>query len=351
MEIESSKNIFGLDISQNCVRLIQLKRKNKDFSIKSFNEVRLADGTIVNGEIKNQDKMTEAVKKLVKTVQGDKIKTKNLVAVLPEPKTFIKVIEIVIKNEKDNITKLVQEEIKNHIPLEAEDIYFDWQILSQNNNQTKIIVAAIPKVISDSYFDTLTKAGFIPIALEVEAIAIARALIKEKEEDPKKAKIIIDFGATRTSLIIYDHKAVQFTVSLPISGDKITETISNTLSLDAQKAEEAKIVCGLDQKKCEGAIFKILVASINNLADQIKKSIIFYKTNFVDSNDIAGIIICGGGANLSQIDKILTEALQIPTAIANPLINLGKQKGLNMPADKLLSYATAIGLALRNWQK
>jgi len=351
MEIESSKNIFGLDISQNYMRLIQLKKKNKDFLIRSFNEVKLNDGTIINGEIKNQDQMIEAVKKLVKTAQGDKIKTKNLVAVLPEPKTFIKVIEITIKNEKENITKLIQEEMKNHIPLEVEDIYIDWQILSQNNNKTKIILAAVQKAISDSYFDTLTKAGFIPIALEVEAIAITRALIKEKEEDLKKAKIIIDFGATRTSLIIYDQKAVQFTVSLPISGNKITETIATTLNLDMQKAEKAKIICGLDQQKCEGAILKILLTSIDNLAAQIKKLATFYRTNFSGSNEIAEIVICGGGANLSQIDKILTEKLQIPTKIADPSINLGKQKGINIPADKLLSYATAIGLALRNWQK
>jgi len=349
MLFDYPKNIFGLDISERALRLIQLKKKGKKLIISSFNETKLAEGIIISGEIKSADKMAMAIKKLVAKAQGNKITARDVVAVLPEPKTFIKVIEVTLKEEV-NMVDAIKEEIKNHIPLELEKIYLDWQILSQSKNRVKILVGATPKDISDSYFTTIKKAGLTPLSLEIEAIAIIRALIK-KNKEKKQARMIIDFGAIRTGLIIYDQGIIQFTVSLPVSGIKITQTIAKILNLDPRKAEKAKIVCGLDEKKCEGALLKILMSNINNLSTHIKKSITFYKTNFSKGNEISEIILCGGGANLDQIDRVLTERIKIPVKIGNPAINLSTKKGVNIPNHKLLSYTTAIGLALRAWQK
>jgi len=351
MSFEFSKNIFGLDVSEKKLRLIQTKKKGKNLVISSFNEAGLAPGIIINGEIKEPEKMVEAIGKLIKTAKGDKITTKNVAAVLPEPKTFIKVIEVPLAEEKKELNTKIEEEIKNHIPMSLEEIYLDWQILNKTNNNFKVLVGATPKNISESYFSAIEQANLIPLALEIEAIAICRTLIDRKEKQKKEAKIIIDFGAVRTGLIVYDHGSVRFTVSLPISGDKITKTIAETLKLDLEKAEKAKIVCGLDQKKCEGALSKILVNTINTLAVHIKKTITFYKTNFPDSNPVTEIILCGGGSNLDQIDKILSEKLQLPVKIGNPMTNLGLNKKLDIPKDKLSSYTTAIGLALRTGQK
>jgi len=350
MSFNLSKNIFGLDISEQKLRLIQIKKRGGNLDISSFNEILLEKDIIANGEIKNQKKMIAALQKLIKTVKGTKINSKNIVAVLPEQKTFVKVIEVNFK--KDDLENQIKKEIQNHIPLELDELYLDWKILSQTDTEAQVLVGAIQKNISDSYFSVIKKAGLTPLVLEIEAIAITRAIIdKKKSEKDKKAKIIIDFGAARTGLIAYKQGAVQFTSSLPIAGANITETISKTLKIDLKKAEKAKIICGLDQKKCEGALLKILNSAVNNLALHIKKATTFYKSNFPGNNEISEIIICGGGANLNQIDKILSEKIGIPVTIGDPLVNFKKAKNIKVPQDKLLSYTTAIGLALRVWQK
>ncbi|MFA6215699.1 MAG: type IV pilus assembly protein PilM [Patescibacteria group bacterium] len=348
MIFDVNKNIFGLDISDRALRLVQLKKSGNKIILASYNALEIPADVIAGGEIKQEEKLAELIKKLVKTANGKKIKTKNTVTVLPETKTFIKVIDVPSVGNDEELAEIIKEEIKNHIPLSSDEIYLDWQILAKQSGSTKVLIGAAPKYIVDSYFSVIEKSGLVPYALEIESAAIVRSLFAK---DDKTAKIIVDFGAVRTGLIIYSQKAIPFTITLPISGNKITDTIATTLKLDPLKAEKAKIVCGLDPKKCEGALLKILLKPIQSIADQIKKAIIFYKSNFSINNEISEVILCGGGANFSNIDKILAEKLNLTVKIGNPLTNIAKTKKIKIPPDKILSYTTAIGLALRAFQK
>lgn len=102
---------------------------------------------------------------------------------MPETKTFIKLIEIpLVENKK--IKETIEQEICQHIPLVKEDMYFDWQIIKKitKNNEQKIqiLIGATPKNIVDSYADILKKAGLNPLIFEIEACAITRNLIKKK---------------------------------------------------------------------------------------------------------------------------------------------------------------------------
>ncbi|OGY45454.1 MAG: hypothetical protein A2744_02085 [Candidatus Buchananbacteria bacterium RIFCSPHIGHO2_01_FULL_44_11] len=347
MLIRSEKNIFGLDLGDQALRLVQLKKQGKNTILKSYNEVKVPDDVIVDGVIKKEDQLVSLINQLIATVQGEKIKTRNIIACLPETKTFIKVTDIV-SGDAEQLPELIKEEVKNHMPLDPEEIYFDWQIIGSTPKTTKLLIGAAPKEIVDSYFATLEKSGLTPLALEVEAASITRSLLKENDQS---AKIIIDFGAVRTGLIVYDQGTIQFTVSLPISGNKITQTIAKTLNLDLTKAEKAKVVCGLDPEKCEGALLKILLSAIEELIGQIKSTAMFYKTNFAGSNAITEIVLCGGGANFAGIDRVLSEKLGLPVKISNPLNNIKTTNKIAIPKEKILSYTTAIGLALRAFEK
>jgi len=348
MNYNLDNNIFGLDIGERALRLVQLKKRGKKILLASYNEVTLNPEIISNGQIQKEEELIKALNKLVKSANGSRVKTKKIITVLPEAKTFIKLIEISSPENKEDLPELVKEEVKNHIPLSLEEIYLDWQIISQKSGQIKLLIGAVPKDTADPYSATLEKSGLLPYVFEIEAAAITRSLLTKND---KGAKIIIDFGAVRTGLIIYDHQTVPFTVSLPISGNKITETITKTLKLNSEEAEKAKVVCGLDSKKCEGALLKILLQSMDDLTKQIKKAITFYKSNFPNSNEISEIILCGGGANFSSIDQVISEKLGIPAKIGNPFTNIIQSKKLTIPANKSLSYTTAIGLALRAFEK
>jgi len=352
--LNSRENAFGLDISELSLKLIKLKKKGPQIFLESYNEIDVPPGLIINGEIKKPEKLIFLINKLIKTCKGKKISHKEVISVLPEPKTFIKLIRLPF-TEGENLPEIIQREIEHHIPLPLGEMYLDWQVIknpfyTEEPDKIYVLAGASPKNITDQYTNLLEKAGLIPLALEIEAVSILRSLIKENLTPGMDdfAQIIIDFGATRTGLLIYDHGIIQFSLSLPISGTEITENIAQSLDLSFEQAEKIKIVCGLDKKKCRGSLRKILHSRIDQLVLNIKNAINFYKNHFPRTNKIKKVILCGGGANFINIDQILSQKLNLEVEIGNPWVNITKKnKEFPIPKNKSLSFVTAIGLALR----
>ncbi len=345
------KNSFGLDISDLSLRLVQIRKNVKKYTIISYNEMPLPSSVFENGDIKNIEILSESIKKLVATAKGKRIECNHIITVLPETKTFVKLIRVYADNE-ESLAHILGQELTKHIPFSIDEIFFDWQIIGEfkPRNENDVLIGAAPIETVNSYIQAIRYSGFIPLALEIESCAIARSLIaiQGASEIDNSGKIIIDMGATRTGLIVYDKNVVQFTMSLPVSGNEITQRISEKLKLDYKKAEDAKILCGLHEEKCSGALKKILMENVNNLINKIQEAIYFYEESSGKNNAIKKIILSGGGSQLINLDKILDEKIGLPTSYGNPLINISKiHPSAIIPKKKMQSFTTAIGLALR----
>ena len=335
------QHAFGLDFSDYILRLINIEKNQ----IVTSGEILVPSGLIKNGMIEKPDKVAQLIKKMLQTVKGKKVKTKYVNACLPEQKTFIKVIALP-PHQKIDFESVLAEEITKHIPYNIEEIYIDWQPVAPPE-ENKILVGVAPKDIVNNYQKVITLADLIPLVLEIEAASITRCLIKKIEKE-RYAQIILDIGFNRTSLIVYDNQTVQFSISIPISGDSITKTIAKTLDLTYQEAEKAKIICGFDEKKCDRALFRLLKPVMIGLINKINEAISFYQNHFSGGQEIKKIVLCGGGANFKNFDQIITAETGLAVEKANILINLSHEPPVSiLPKNKYLSYISAIGLALR----
>ncbi len=340
--INHQNKAFGLDISDGGLRLAQLGNLGKKVSLRAYSQVALPPGCVVDGEIKETKIFLEKLNELTRTKKGPERLSRQVVAVLPEDKTFLKTINLPAGNIP--LKQKIAELIPQLMPLDIDDIYFDWQPVKKTAAEQSVLVGASPKYIVDSYFNILTKAGLTPIALEIEAASIARLLIEHNGE--QEPQIIIDMGASRTGLFLYDEGMIKFTISLPISGDMITELIAESLDLDKEKSEKAKVVCGLDRTKCHGALLEIMGPTLDDLAERINKAVIFYRANFANANKIEKLVLCGGGANFLGIADVLKEKTALSVTASNPLKNIDCPFA-ELRSPKIQSFISALGLALR----
>jgi type IV pilus assembly protein PilM len=327
---------------------------------------------VVEGMIKDQEKVAALIKELIGKGKENHFSTKYAVMSLPETKTFIKVIEIQQEeDDKESIRSILQRELPRHVPIEMAEAQIDWQEMSGNGKTRKFLIGAVEKTVADEYVKVAELAGLEVAALEIEAQAIVRSVLpvdKRKEEGgffklkrkpeknnlekinaPNGPKIILDMGATRTSLIMFDQETIQFTNSFPnISGRKITEKIVAKTKLPFGEAEKAKIICGINPKKCKGAILEIIKDTIDELIKEVVNAEEFYQTHFGGGAGKTEIILCGGGSNLSNLAFTLKDKTKREITIADPLINtagLASKEGIK----DILSHTTSIGLALRNY--
>jgi len=338
---------FGLDISDTSLKIVATTEKRNQFQLVNYGQINLPEGYFDDGKIVKPDEIANQLSSLIANITGPKLKTKFIHACLPDNQTFIKLITIP-KMTDEEVPQAVEWAVEHNLPFTLDEIYLDWQIIHRRNNKFTILIGASPKEIVDSYTELLKKCSLTPLSLEVEALAIVRALLDPENNSTEKESIgIVDLGAIRSNLILYGNGAVHSIFGLPLSGNNITKTVSEKLSLDPVQAENAKILCGLDETKCQGGLKVILEDAVKELIEKIKTSLEFYQENEEHSLPVKHLLLTGGGANLAGITEILSKELKIETTRGNPARWITMDKNINLSEESVQSYATAIGLAIK----
>lgn len=350
---------IGIDLSDNVFRLVEIQRgplyRKRCLQLHRYSEERIPSGLMVGGEVKDVAKATEHLKSLVKKAYRRRT-ARGVVVALPETRSFIKVITIKKPEDPKELATAVLSEAELHIPSPIKDLYTDWQHLNDPDKVTpgkplKIVFGAAPRKIIDTYSEIIEAAGLVPVAFEIEAQAIVRSVIHgDNDKNGNKAIGIVDFGATRSSFIVFHNNTIQFTVSIPLSGDKVTQHIAEKLSVNTSEAERTKRQCGVDAHKCGTKIWNIMHPFLTEMTQRIQDAVTFYQDHFEGGKALDEIIMCGGGANMLRIDELLSELVKTKVRKADPWVNIDPDR-CPLPREVILSSTTAVGLALRGIKK
>ncbi len=346
---------FGLDIGDLSIKLVQLKRhhplnKARYFSVETIRTAHLMPGCIVNGEIQQPEIVRKKILHLLSKEGGQKaLKSPWVVASLPESKTFLKLIEIPTPE-----TELTFDDISfyatKHLPFDLNEAYLDWQIIPDENKASKmcqVLIGGVPKSLADTYTYLFEAAGLNPLALELESVAIARTMITELKDYSGIGRAILNIGATRSNIIIYDKNSIQFSATIAFSGELVTTALAEGLGIHYEEAEKIKIENGVVYDKKNPKYLNIVDAQVDRLVEEIKRILSFYKDHFADTNPITHITICGGFALFKNLDSVLSHKLHISSHPGNAWKNVSSLPVSDETKAQGLTLPCALGLALR----
>ncbi len=348
---------FGLDISDLSIKVAQLKRKGRSFTLASFADVPLEKGSIEKGEVKKEENLVQALEKIKTSTKGKKISSPYAIVSLPEERAFLEVIQLPAMEVKD-LDQAVRFEAENYIPYSMDTVYVDYslQVSPEKSSHMDVLIASLPRQIVDSYLQALQKAGFRPLAFEIESFAIARALVKGGSSP--FPLLLIDIGSTRTSFSVFAGQGLRFTSSIPVSSYQFTEAISKVCGVNHEAAERLKKEYGLSQRADPQGekVFDAIVPPLVDLVEQIKKYLGYYESHSQHEHQsgkyakIQRVLLCGGGALLRGLPEFLAKELRVDVALGNPWTNVfsgGFEEIPPIPFQESLKYTTALGLALR----
>jgi len=341
------KTSFGLDLSDLSFKIVQFKKKKDGLCLSSFIKQDIPKGLVEEGEIKKEKELIDILKKtLIKMKVG-----KRVVCNLPEEKVFIRIIQLP-KMKESELEKAINWEAEANIPLVIDEAYLGWQVIDpifEHIDHLDILIAATPRTLVDNYLSFLRKSGLEPIALEPESASVVRSIMTKDDLTPS---IIVDLGAVGSNFVIFSALAIRFTSHIKISGQLFNKAIMKELKVSEKEADKLKINVGLDKKKEKGMVYNALEPIIDDLAKQINDYIVFYHEHatHVHGPDgaIGQIILCGGDSLLLNLPELLSEKLKLPVKMGNSLINVSS-KGISLPKKESFTYATAIGLALKEF--
>lgn len=192
------------------------------------------------------------------------------------------------------------------------------------------------------------------ISFEPEGQAIIRAILKKSDLG---TYMIVDIGRKSTGIYIVSRQMVMFSSVFSVGGDMFTNIIMKSLKISPGEAEKIKQKHGIDRNYFDKKVFLLLLDGLSILRDEISRRFLYWHTHRNEKNknrpQIEKIILCGDGSNLMGFSEYLSASMKIKVELANVWTNILdiKKHIPEMSFEESLSFATALGLALKNFDK
>ncbi len=334
--------MFGLDIGRSSVRVMQTKTQKGrakviGYGSSSFDPTAIEDGVIVRPEV-----VAEAVLNLFKTNLVGDITTNRVAMTLPVSRAFTRFIDVPKMADKE-LKQVVTTEVEQYIPASTESLYVDYSQISGAKGKSGVFVVAMPRQIVDSYITLARMLGLEVVLMQTSSGAGANLFAKDAQSD--LPTVLVDFGSDSADITIFD-KGPIVNGTAPCGGEQITKIIAKALGITEREAVIVKSRYGMTVSKKQEQIVESLKPVIGLLTREVRRTIRYYDERNRSKNEIAQIVVMGGGANMPGLTDFLTSELRVPVRSFDPTayLNFGRLQPLNT-SDRM-SYVTVAGLAM-----
>ena len=198
------------------------------------------------------------------------------------------------------------------------------------------------------------------LQLEVESIVfngLASSLALLTNEQKEMGALVIDIGGGTTEYIVYSAGVIKYSGVLAVGGDHISNDLAYGLKVPLGRAEELKVQYGAasveesdkGQTVTTNSELGLPLKSVNRehlrriMSLRLEEIFELIEQELNDAGLLdylrAGVLLCGGGARISGIQKLAERIFQLPASLGKTNSISGLKSALDQP-----EFATAIGL-------
>lgn len=343
------QSYIGLDIGLAGIKLVELMNERGRARLVTYAYAELPATTLERAFTEESDKVATFIKKMVASA---KCSTTHVVSALPISSVFSSIISVPATSEKE-MKDLIQLQAKKLIPVPLEEISLDSKTIDSSPSEggkkvTRVLLTGAPKALVTNYMELMKKAGLELISLETEAFAQIRSLIGKD----RSSVMVIDIGAARTNISIVERGIPFLNRSIATGGVAVTQTISKTLGVPYEQAENMKRdIHAMQQFSQAGDLSPILTTLLKPILDEIRYSFNLYQGQTEDGQQkrIDKIILTGGAALLPRLPEFLTSLMNVNAYLGDPWARIIYPIDLRPVLDEIgPRFSVAIGCAMRD---
>ncbi|MGE0772450.1 MAG: cell division protein FtsA [Cyclobacteriaceae bacterium] len=382
--MEKEKIIVGLDIGTTKICAI-VGRKNDYGKLEVLGLGKAESEGVIKGIVTNIDKTVFAIEKAIKEASdmaGIDIGVVNVGIAGQHIRSSIHHGSITRNSKEDEISiedvnRLTEDMYRIVIPPGSEIIHVmpqDYMVDYEDGIKDPVGMSGV-KLEADFHIITAQTSAINNInkcvrraGLEIEDLILeplASSLAVLSDEEKEAGVCLIDIGGGTTDIAIFYDNIIRHTAVIPFGGNILTTDIQHGLMVMARQAEQLKTRFGkaIAEEASPNEIVsipgirnrtakEISVKNLSNIIQARMEEIIeMAHTEIISSgfeNRLAGgIVITGGGSQLSCLKQLVEYMTGMDTRIGYPNEHLGKSK---LEAVKSPMYATAVGLVLSGFR-
>jgi type IV pilus assembly protein PilM len=341
--------VIGLDIGTSAVRAAQVTGGRGTPSLVTFGQVALPSGVVIDGEIRDQGAVSEAISQLVKRT---KIRGKRVVLGVANQRVVVRQVDLPYLEEKDFRSSL-RFQVADHIPMPVDAAELDYQMLGDFQTESgehmmRVLLVAAATDMVESFVGTAADAGLDPAGVDLTPFAVARAVspVARGEAGTAGAEAIIDVGAGITSIFIHHNGEPRFVRILLVGGDDATNALATQLGVSFDEAEAAKLDLGRGVGSPDAQ--RVLQARVAALVEEIRGSLDYYVSQ-EGSEPVGSLIMTGGGSLTPGLVASVEQTVRSQVRRATPLSSINYSKS-GLTQEQVIQVepvaAAAVGLAM-----
>lgn len=347
-----AKPLLGLDISTSSVKLIELSAAGSGYRVETYAAEAMPEDAIVDKVITDVDACGEA---LAKAVRRSGTRTRQAAVAIGGSSVITKTITMPAQLSDDERAQQVELQADQHIPFPIEEVRYDFTVLgaaaSSPEDMVDVLLVASRSENVERLQAVLELARLDAKIVDIEAYALETAcelMAPQMVDEGRDNTIaIVDFGATSTTFSVLHDRKITYTRDQAFGGKQLTEEIMRHYGLSYEEAGRAKKVGGLPSTYQSD----ILEPFVDDMAQQVNRSMQFYLTSTSTNEQLAQIVICGGCAAIPGAAECIGERLETPTIIGDPLgpMQLSPRARAKLIESDSSALVVACGLALRSF--
>ncbi len=343
-----SKNLLGLDIGSSAIKMAELKDlgKGKGYQLKSFGIEPLPAEAVVGGTIMDSGAVIDAVTRLIRE---NNIKTVNVATSVDGNSVIIKRISMMAMSEAE-LAEAIQWEAGQYIPFDIEEVKIDHQVLETDptTGNISVLLVAVKRDLIAEYTSILSQAGLTPSILDVDVFSVQNSYEINYPISGGEVVALVNIGAGTSNIAVLKGGSPLFWRDIQGGGNNYTDTLQRELNLTYEQAEAVKKGEDVEGVRPEQAA-PILNAMTEEFGAELKKTLDFFRVT-TNENTIHKIVLSGGGSQIPNLDRYLSQFFGVPVEIMNPFQNVTiDERQIPMDTVNKLAphFAVAVGLALR----
>lgn len=236
----------GLDIGTQAIKVVEVRGAGRSLQVTALAMGNTPPGSVQQGIVTDPKALGAAIKQLC---QKNGIRAGKVVcAAAGAAAVVVRVIEVP-KMTPGELAETMKWEVERHIPFPVNDVEMAYQAIDDpsspladpNNPNMEVLLAVAQRDMVAAHLSTLESAGLKPVAIDVEPLAIGRALLNLSTQGlASRNVVVVNIGASNTDVAIFKSGILRFPRTIPIAGDNFTRAIADTLGLTMEQAEEEK---------------------------------------------------------------------------------------------------------------
>jgi type IV pilus assembly protein PilM len=340
--------VVALDIGSSAIAGAEIK-DGRNLSRAAVEE--LPEGLVVDGEVAEPVDLANHIKRFWKDAKFSGRAVRLGVA---NQRVVVRTIEMPALADPDEMRQMVELEAADHIPIPPDQAIIDFQSVGwfedESGPRQRLVVVAAHREMVDTLVSAVRRAGLRVEGIDLEAFALIRSLVPHSAGERDGAHVLCHIGAGATNIVVSVDRMSQFTRLVGLGGVDLTNAVADQTGLAAHEAEALKAACGLlgdvpagwDQATVT-RVRHALALAVRPLVQEIGRTIDFYRSQEF-ARPVERLVLSGGTALCSGLDRYVQQALGLEVEIGNPLQNLTRAADLSH--DVATRAAVAVGLAL-----